>query len=395
MDQILKIGVDGRCLEGVRTGAGRYLLNVLKYAGKAPDVKFILYFKHEIPTDAYFCEESFELKRLVPLGVESNAVFSHILLPRALKRDRVNLLFAPAYIAPWFCPVPFVVTLHDISFEANAVWTPPAEQLLLRAVARKAAYNAKHIITISQFSKDEITRLYGIPNDRISVTPLAADGVVSEAISEAEEKDIITKFGITGNFIFTVGIFINRRMPLETLYGFAGVARRTPGLQLLAVGKDRTHPSLGIRDHIERINAALGRPAVLVAASATDRELDVLYRKAKLLVWLSAYEGFGLPPLEAMRVGTPVITSNTSSLPEVVGDAALRIGSPEGAKSATGGVELEAGPAIGAVSDAMRRLLTDEALRQWLIARGKARAMQFSWQKTAEETLAVLREAAT
>ena len=160
---------------------------------------------------------------------------------------------------------------------------------------------------------------------------------------------------------------------------------------MLFIGPDRTQPPLEIASHIDRVNASLGRVAAVQIAEADDRQLSVLYRKAKMLVWLSSYEGFGLPPIEAMAAGTPVITSHTSSLPEVVGSAAVRIGHPAGATSATGGVELEEGPMIGAVSDVIKRLLTDEPFRQWLITKGKERAAQFSWQTTAEDTLAVLR----
>lgn len=393
MDNIIKIGIDGRCLEGIRTGTGRYLANLLKYFGEVTDARFYLYFKHEIPTDAYFREEIFTLRRLTPFwGIESNALFTHRLLPRALKRDGIDLLFAPSYIAPRLVPVPFVLTLHDISYEAHPEWTKPRDQALLRRVSRHAALRAKIIITVSEFSKKEIIRLYGIPEDRIVVTHLAADMDLGQPVVEADEKEILAKCGLVGDFVLSMGTLINRRMPLETLYGFAGAAKRIPTLQLLFVGSDRTWPALDVSGHIDRVNAALGRVAVVQVASANDRELSVLYRKAKMLIWLSSYEGFGLPPIEAMAAGIPVLTSHTSSLPEVVGGAAVRIGHPAGASSATGGVELDEGPTIGAVSDAIHRLFADEPFRQWLIAKGKERAAQFSWQKTAEATLAVLRE---
>ena len=397
------IGIDARCLEGNRTGTGRYLFNLLRHFGQSADFSFYLYFKHEIPVDAYFQEYAYKLQRLEPsLGFESNAYFTHVQLPAALKRDRVAVLFAPAYIAPWNSPVPTVVALHDISYSSHPEWTNFQGHILLGAVSKHAARKAAHVITISQFSKREIMRVYGITEDRITITPLASDVDLVREIPDAERTAVLEKLGVGGNFIFSVGNLINRRYPAQTLEAFFAVARKIPTLQLVLVGVDRTHPSLGIAQHVECINKALGRfavrptgrdslQAVVHLAHASDKELAVLYHASKALVWLSSYEGFGLPPLEAMAVGTPVITSNTSSLPEVVGDAAIKIGEPAAARSSTGGISVSVGPSVGSIADAMHRVLTDETLRNWLIAKGKARAQQFSWKTAADATLEVFR----
>lgn len=389
-----KIGIDARCLEGARTGTGRYLSNLLRYFGSATDLEFYLYFKHEIPTDAYFQEFSYKLKLLTPmLGRESNTLFTHLLLPRAMREDGIGLLFAPSYVASWNSPVPMVLTLHDISYEAHPEWTPLMDRVFLRMVSKHAAKKAARIITVSEFSKREIARLYTIPADRIAVTPLAPDPDLGTMLGEAEENRVLEKLGVGENFLLSVGTLINRRYPLETLYAFAAVAKKMPALQLVFVGGDRTHPPLGIAKHIDRVNAELGRHAVIVLPFVSDQELALLYRKAKVLVWLSAYEGFGLPPLEALAASTPVITSNTSSLPEVVGEAALKIGNPLGATSSTGGVGVEDGPLVGSIVDAMEKILIDEALRTWFIAKGEAQVQKFSWEKTAEQTLEVFRVA--
>src|SRR3989338_3646430 len=179
------IGIDARCLEGNRTGTGRYLFNLLRHFGKSADFSFHLYFKHEIPTDAYFQEYAYKLQRLEsPLGFESNVYFTHVQLPTALKRDGVNILFAPAYIAPWNSPVPTVVALHDISYSSHQEWTTIQDQILLGAVSKHAAKKAAHSITISQFSKKEIMRLYSTAENRITVTPLAPDMELAHDIPE-------------------------------------------------------------------------------------------------------------------------------------------------------------------------------------------------------------------
>ncbi|MDO8557622.1 MAG: glycosyltransferase family 1 protein [bacterium] len=393
MSQVLKIGIDGRCLEGNRTGAGRYLENLLRYFGKDQGFAFYLYFKHEIPTDAYFQENSYKLRRLgSPLGFESNAWFTHVSLPRALKQDNVDMLFAPSYVAPWFCPIPTVLTLHDISYEAHPEWTPVLGRFLLGSVSKHAAKKAARIITISQFSKSEIMRLYAIPDPHITLTLLAPNGNFNQVVAPEEEADILKKLGVAGDFMLSVGTLINRRYPLETLRAFEACAKRIQGLKFVLVGPDRTYPPLEIARHIKEVNEKFGENAVFHIISVSDRELAVLYRKARALIWLSAYEGFGLPVLEAMALGTPVITSNTSSLPEVAGDAALRLSNPSGAVSSTSGVSLSAGPTVGSIADAMIKVSTDQVLRGWLIRKGRERAQKFSWELAANQTLSVFKQ---
>jgi glycosyltransferase involved in cell wall biosynthesis len=378
------IAIDARCMEESPTGTGRYLLNLLKEFAKmadAGDLPFgvVLYFKSSMPDIAVLQNRVFEKKCLRPLfGRESNAIFTHILLPRALKRDRAKALFSPAYIAPWFCPVPIALTLHDISYEAHPEWSPSADRFLLRAVSRHAARNAAAIITISEFSKSEIARLYGMDAGRIRITPLAADQALASEPPAGTAERFLADHGIGKTFVFSVGNMINRRYPIETLRAFEYVARTNPEAQIVLAGIDRTHPSLNIERAISKTNDVLGRKAALCIPRVSDAELAILYHRAKALVWLSSYEGFGLPPMEAMLAGTPVITSNASSIPEVVGDAAILI------------KETPAGPDVAALESAMEKVLTDEDLRRLLIEKGKDRARLFSWKKTAELTRKII-----
>lgn len=388
MYQSKKIAIDARALEGRPTGVGRYLSNLLKHFGNTEILEdvfgenpptFYLYFKHAVPDLDILKSDVFIKRRLAPLlGRESNAAFTHILLPQALRKDRVDLFFAPSYVAPFSGASNLVLTLHDISYEAHPEWVRPADRILLRFASKWAAKRARHILVPSAFSKKEVMRLYRIPGDRITVVPLAADPVFAQIISPAEEKQTLEKFGVAaGKYLLFVGHIINRRHPIEMLEAFTAIGKEFPDLSLLFVGPDRTYPPLGIDNAIEQTNRTIGRGAVRHVTGTDDRELAALYRKASCLLWPSSYEGFGLPPLEALSLGTPVITTNATSLPGVVGDAALRLAEPLTASN---------------LVDAIRCVLKDETLRAFLKKKAETQAKKFFWERTARETLGVFRQ---
>lgn len=384
-----KIAVDGRPLEKPRTGVGRYLASLLRHFSDATILQdvfgksrptFFCYFKSAVPDLASLQNPVFVKKRLRPLlGVPSNAVFTHWLLPRALRQDHCDLFFAPSYIAPLWGVRRLVLTLHDISYEAHPEWIGLSDRLFLRFVSRRAAKRASRILVPSEFSRSEIVRRYRASTGRVSVTALAADPALSDAIvSPAEERRMLEVLCPSSRFILFVGHLINRRYPLEIIGAFAAAAKAFPDLSLVLIGPDRTHPPLGIRREIERVNARLGRRAIAQTTGVNDRTLAVLYRRAACLVWPSAYEGFGLPPLEALTMGTPVITTNGSSLPEVVDRAAIRLPLPL---------------TVPALADALGQVLSSAQLRNFLKAKAQAHVKNFSWEQTARRTLATMREA--
>ena len=377
----MTIGVDCHNLEGNRTGVGRYLLNLLSQWSKldlAPlEVSFILYFKESIPED--IPQNSHFTKKLLkaPFGIQSNAFFTHFLLSKAMGRDRLDLLFCPNYIAPFFCPGKIALTLHDIIYEAHPSqynWPSWADKILLRWVSRQAAKKAKVIFTPSQFSKKEVIKYYHIDPGKVHATHLAADDEfrVIEISPEVAQK---TKkaYGLKGKFILYVGSIFNRRHLPEVIRAFAKVSKETPDYQLLIIGKNFTNPFIDIKKLIQQTNKKLSGPSVLQFDSPKKvGDLVLLYNMAELFVYLSSYEGFGLPPLESMASGTPVVTTNVSSIPEVVGDSAILINNPTD---------------VDEISKALDKGLTDENLRKKLIAKGLERIKEFSWEKCAQKTL--------
>ncbi|MBL7154969.1 MAG: glycosyltransferase family 4 protein [Candidatus Portnoybacteria bacterium] len=378
----MKIGIDAHDLEGRPTGVGRVLINLLREWAKFKlpnDLKFILYFKKEIPDDLELSDFIFVKKLLkAPFNLQSNAFFIHYLLPRAAKKDKVDILFCPAYIAPVFYQGKIALTLHDIIYQARPDlynWPSFWDKILLKKVSRLAAQKAEIIFTPSEFSKREVLGHYQVAADKILVTPLAADESFKQINDQDKLAEIKKKYQIKDKFIFYVGSIFNRRHLPEVIKAFGSLAPKLPNYQFLIIGANHTSPFIDIDGLIRGVNQKLGHQAILRQDYLKGQDLVALYNAADLLVWLSDYEGFGLPILEAMACATLVITSPFGSIPEVAGDAAVYI---QDSKN------------INEISQAIEQGLFDENLRKKLIKQGLAQAKKFSWQRCARKTLDLL-----
>ncbi|MDP2934724.1 MAG: glycosyltransferase family 1 protein [bacterium] len=414
------IGIDCHNLEGKRTGMGRYLSNLLREWSKlGVGQKFILYFKDRTPDDISK-SSNFESKILKS---KSTAFFVHCLLPKAAEKDGVDLFFSPSYILPLKISkkIRTAVTIHDISYAAHPEWFSWQNNILLRFVSKKSAQRADIILTPSEFTKKEILKHYQVNPDKIFVVPLAAEekfrhylsvdekfGYCSFAGFEPESGhglpayreerrakprsrlaganeeskkiipellSILNKYKIKSKFIFYIGAIFNRRFLPECIEAFKQIAKKFPEHQFLISGTNYTHPFIDIDYIIKKANEDIGREAILKTDYVDESDLVYLYNLADLFIWLSSYEGFGLPPLEALACGTPVITTKMGSLAEAVGESAIFINNPEDTKE---------------ISGAMEEVLSDERLSNELTKKGLKQAQKFSWGKTAEKTLEFL-----
>jgi glycosyltransferase involved in cell wall biosynthesis len=357
------IGIDTHDLEGRPTGVGRVLINLLRQWDSfdlPSDLKFILYFKKEIPN--LDLSECFEKKLL---GSKSNALFIHWFLPRAAQKDKVDILFCPGYVGPVYYRGKIALILHDIIYQARPElynWPSVWDKILLKWVSRKAAQKAKIILTPSEFSKQEILRCYQVRPEKVFSIPLAVDESFQQINDPDKLAEVKRRYQIKDKFILSVGSIFNRRHLPEVIKAFEKVAQKLTNYQFLIIGQNYTNQRL------------FGR-AILHQDYLKGRDLNVLYNAADLLVWLSDYEGFGLPVLEAMACGTPVVTSPLGSIPEVAGEAAIYV---------------QDNSNVQEISQAIYQGLTDEDLRQKLIAGGLAQAKKFSWQRCARSTLDAL-----
>jgi glycosyltransferase involved in cell wall biosynthesis len=357
----LRIGFDGRALTSPAAGIRRYassLLPALIATGEV-DVAVLGGDPALVPQSATHVIE--------PAHPPTNLGWSVVGLPRAARRAGVDVLHAPAYTAPILGGPPTVLTIHDVSYARRPEWYPYRRDFLRRAFYRRSAHAARVIVSDSEFSAAEIVAAYRIARDRIVVAPLGVDSCFTPA-GPADSCALPQE--ISGPFVLHVGDLHERRNLPTVVAAVVGARRHFGGaaaVSLVLAGMDR-----GVGDAVCDIAARAGFPeAVVRLGPVSDRLLLALYRCATALVYPSLYEGFGLPVLEAMACGTPVIASRAASMPEVLGDAGMLLDPLD----------------VRAWTDAIVGVVNDDDRRAGMRARGLARASQFTWSRTAALTL--------
>jgi glycosyltransferase involved in cell wall biosynthesis len=291
-------------------------------------------------------------------------------LSAAARRYRLDLVHDPNGVAPFLGPAQDarrVVTIHDA---LPYVYPASHNQLdtwryrwLLPITARKADY----VLTVSECSRRDLQHYLQLRPDRIGVTGEGVDERFTPVPASPTRAAVLERYGITPPYLLYVGGITARKNIVRLFEAYAQVRALRPDVQLVIGGK-RQWQTDGIDATLQQLN--LGGN-IHFTGYVHDDDLPSLYSGAELFVFPSLYEGFGLPPIEAMACGTPVVTAHTSSLPEVVGDAALTVDPTS----------------VQALADAILRVLTDNELREILRARGKARASQWTWANTASRTL--------
>jgi glycosyltransferase involved in cell wall biosynthesis len=289
-------------------------------------------------------------------------------------RLRIDVLHSPHHTTPLAsCGCRRVVTIHDLTFLLLPERYPPTRRLYFQVVTRLSARVADAIIVPSEAVRGDVLRLVRVPPERLFVIPEAAgpafhpqDAVAIEAVRR--------RYGLEGPFLLSVGSLEPGKNRGRLLQAFARLQAR--GLkQTLVVAGQRAWRYEGEAPLARRLGLA---DSVRFLGHVPQADLPALYSAADVFVFPSLYEGFGLPALEALACGTPVVASNVSALPEVVGDAALQVSPLD----------------VEALVDAMERLLRDDRLRADLRERGLQRAGQFSWEKAARQTVEVYHWAA-
>lgn len=368
------VGVDARELQGRPTGTGRYLRSLIRHwteASAAADDRFVAYFNGPVPADPILARPSIACRSLAERPAHG-LYFQERLLPRAVARDDAQVFFAPAYTCPLRLGIPRVTAVHDLSFFSvpqDFAWREGSRRRLLTAASVRVS---RRVLACSSFSAREIVHRFPDAADRVRVVPLGPD---EDLPPPPPRDDARRRLGTRGPSILTVGTILGRRQLPVLLRATSLLARRFEGLTLDVVGENRTHPFLDV--------AALAREAgladrVRLSGFVSEPDLADRYAAADVAVFLSEYEGFGLPALEAAARGVPLVTSRLPSLGEVFAGAALLVDSRD----------------AGAVASAVERVLTDLALRRDLVARGRALAARHSWAETARLTRLVLAEAA-
>ncbi len=297
-------------------------------------------------------------------------------LPRLAAREQADLLHV-TYTGPLSAPCPVVVTIHDVAYRIEPRWFSPRDRFVLAAGIGLTARRAARIITVSEHAKAEIVRELGLRADRIDVTLEAAAPHYRRLEAGERAAFDLTAWGIRNPFVLAVGNLQPRKNLQRLVEAFARVIQRHPTLphQLVFVGKAQWRES-ELFQTIERKGL---RDRLVFTGYVPDHALVSMFNIADVFAYPSLYEGFGLPVLEAMACGAPVLTSNVSSMPEVAGEAAILINPSE----------------VDSIAEGLEYLLRDESVRARLRQMGLLHSSQFTWHKCANQTLAAYRKALT
>ena len=302
-------------------------------------------------------------------------LWEQVAQPWALRQARVDLLHALAFVAPLWSPCPTVVTVHDLSFLRFPERFRPANRLYLTWMTRLSARRARRIIAVSHYTRTEVVRLLGFPEERVDVVVHGVDHTRFHPYPPAQVAAFRQARGLPDRFILFVGTLEPRKNLPTLLRAFARLREQHPEEEVtlvIAGGKGWYYDPL-----FAQVRALGLSDRVRFPGFVPDAELPLWYSAATFFVYPSLYEGFGMPLLEAMACGTPVIAARSSALPEVVGEAGLLV-PPDDAEG---------------LARAMAWLLKDEALRLHLRERGRAQAARFTWAQTASQTVVVYRRA--
>ena len=283
-------------------------------------------------------------------------LWSQARLPAELASLRPDLFLDLAHVVPALCPVPALKVFHDLAFERFPGAYRPSDLAYLRWTARRAARVCRSMVAVSEATRQDLISLYGVDPDRVTVVHEGGGEGVPPPFDRQADAARLRGFGIDAPYVLSVGRIERRKNQLTALKA----VERLPDLLLVCAGAI----------HDEAMAARLDTsPTCRLLGRVSEAERDLLYRNAEALLFPSLYEGFGLPVLEAMRYGLPVVATRTSSLPEVGGEAAIYV--------------LDAADSE-AMGDAIRRIREDPALRRRLVAAGRRQAAGFTWKRCAE-----------
>jgi glycosyltransferase involved in cell wall biosynthesis len=369
----VRIGIDARLANGPRTGIGSYTANLLAALGRAgaPE-QFVLFSDRPLPPPAgpAFSNEA--------LPVRHRLVWTFGTLPGACRRARLDLFHGTSnFELPVLAGCPLVVTVHDLIPLSCPGAVSRRYRLLFRVLVARAVSVARRVIAISEFTRREILERYPAAAKRIAVVPNGVDPAFCAPGDPDADRRVQARHGLAGRYLLFVGVLEPRKNVPLLVDAFEILRHTRPeaaDLQLALAG------GAGWRG--ETIAAGVRSrgldPAVRLLGYVPDADLPALYRGATLAVMPSQCEGFGLPALEAMACGAPVLASDAAALPETVGDAGELFTPGDAGALARRIADLAAAP---------KRLA---ALRE----RGFARAARFTWDRTAAGTLEVYRDAA-
>jgi len=367
----LRLGVDATPLHKPLTGVGQYTYRLLKALGDSyPEADYVLYTNRKPAGLALPLPQAELVAGHFPF---SRWLWLHLILPGLVLEDRPALLHFPNASAPIAVRLPYVLTIHDLSLFRHPGLHPRGRHVTMRTLLPQAARRSAAVICVSEFTRLEARRVLGLSAESLHVVPLAAGPEFRPITDAASCQRIRSEYGLPDRFLLFVGTLEPRKNLDRLLRACAILRAMGHALPLVIAGKMGWHmksfqsevQSLGLEDH------------VLTLGYVRQDHLPCLYSLATAFVFPSLYEGFGLPVLEAMACGTPVIMSNRPAHNQTAGDAAMSFDPEDEA----------------AMADGIRQMLSSHETMEEYRRRGLVRAAEFSWRRAAEQTYQVYQRA--
>jgi glycosyltransferase involved in cell wall biosynthesis len=371
----MRIGIDARFYGSVGKGLGRYTQKLIENLEKMSTPfghKYFVFLRKQNweeyqPTNKNFTK--------VLADIPWYGIREQIIFPRIIKKLKLDLVHFPHFNVPYFYSGKFIVTVHDLILfhfptRRASTLSPLAYRLKSAAykiVIRNAIKKSKAILAVSQYTKKDILKYFRIDPKKVFVTLEAVDFFPATP-SDLPRQKVLEKYGIMKPYILYVGNAYPHKNLDVLAMAFREVIKKHPLLRLVLVGKEDY-----FYRRLKKLVSDLKMENIIFTDFVSDNYLPVIYQESQAYVFPSLYEGFGLPPLEAMCENTPVISSSASCLPEILGEAAYYF-DPK---------------AIGEISEAIEKVLIDKDLRETLVLAGRKQVKKYSWKKMAEETLRI------
>ena len=361
----MKIGIAARGLSEQSGGVKQYIESITSALLKIDKMnEYYIFHNNHNHVD------KFPSAKNIVLESSNKMIWDYFLLTKALRKHQLDVVIFPKNVVPFFVDAKSIIVVHDLAYfmpELNAYSL--IDTIYMKHMIKSSLKRADGVISVSQNTKSDIIKLIGTDENKIKVVYEAADSKYKITIDIIKLKEIKAKYKLCDKFIFYSGSLSPRKNMVRFLLAYDKIKAKIPHKLVLTGGR-----SWNDKDVYEIINQ-MGE-SVIKLGYVNDEDMPFVYNLADLFVYPSLYEGFGLPPLEAMACGCPVITSNTSSIPEVVGEAGVMVDPYN----------------IEDLAKAMYKVLTNAKLKEDMVEKGLHRAKHFNWDKCAKETLDVLED---
>lgn len=367
----MKIGVDARLLTHPLTGIGRYTLEMCRALSKLDHVALYLYSPDPIRDEYLYGLDAHRIRSNNIKNGLFKQIWSEYYLPLWAQEDDVDLFWGPAHRLPRKLSknIPQVVTIHDLVWKIVPETMRPVTRLLENYLSPKAIQRSDYIVADSVATAEALADHYKIPLDSIEVIPLGA-----KRAERIQSSDQLIQFGINRRYVLFVGSLEPRKNLRRLLLAFSKLAKITRDSTMLIIAGSDGWGNINLKGVVSDLGL---ENHVRIIGYISDDTLAMLYANALFLTMPSIYEGFGLPLAEAMVYGVPVLTSNNSSMPEVVGGAGLLVDALD----------------VDSICDGLEQMINNENLRKGLGLNAEKSAARFSWDKSASQLATVFEKA--